>query len=89
MRAKQHITPIDMEIISQAHRSVWAALKHERILSSSDEIHELSDKVTRKLVEFARAGVIDLETLRKRTLAEIMRSRSAIHSGHPDLARHR
>ena len=36
--------------------------------------HELSDKVTRKLVEFAREGVIDLETLRERTLAEIMRS---------------
>jgi hypothetical protein len=89
MRAKQHITPIDMEIISQAHRSVWAALKHERLRSSSDEIHELSDKVTRKLVEIVRAGVIDLETLRKRTLAEIMRSRSATYSGHPDAASHR
>jgi hypothetical protein len=30
--------------------------------------------VTRKLVEFARQGVIDLETLRERTLAVIMRS---------------
>jgi hypothetical protein len=89
MREKQPVIPIDMEIISRAHRSVWAALKHERLLSSSDEIHELSDKVTQKLVEFARAGVIDLETLQKRTLAEIMHSRSAIHSGHPDAASHR
>jgi hypothetical protein len=30
--------------------------------------------VTRKLVEVAREGVIDLETLRERTLAEITRS---------------
>jgi hypothetical protein len=74
MRAKKHITPIDMEIIYRAHRSVWAALKHDKLLGSSDETHELSDKVTRTLVEFAREGVIDLETLRERTLAEIMRS---------------
>jgi hypothetical protein len=74
MRAKKHITPIDMEMISRAHRSVWTALKHEKLLGSSDETHELSDKVTRKLVEFARQGVIDLETLRERTLAVIMRS---------------
>jgi hypothetical protein len=33
----------------------------------------LSDKVTRKLVEVAREGVIDLDTLRERTLAAIMR----------------
>src|SRR5262245_38267021 len=74
MRAKKPIIPIDMEIISRAHRLVWTALKHEKLLSSSNETHELSDKVTRKLVEFAREGVIDLETLRERTLAEIMRS---------------
>ena len=42
-------------------------------LTSSDEAHELSDKVTRKLVEVAREGVIDLETLRERTLAELTR----------------
>jgi hypothetical protein len=30
--------------------------------------------VTRKLVEVAREGVIDFETLRERTLAEIARS---------------
>ena len=29
MRAKKHITPIDMEIIYRAHKSVWTALKHE------------------------------------------------------------
>jgi hypothetical protein len=74
MRAKNHITPIDMEIIYRAHRSVWAALKHEKLLGSSDETHELSDKVTRTLVEFAREGVIDFETLRERTLAEITRA---------------
>jgi hypothetical protein len=74
MRANKHITPIDMEIIYRAHRSVWAALKQDKLLGSSDETHELSDKVTRTLVEFAREGVIDLETLRERTLAEIMRS---------------
>jgi len=73
MRAKKHITPIDMEIISRAHRSVWTALKHEKLPSSSDKTHELSDKVTRKLVEFTREGVTDFETLRERTLAEITR----------------
>lgn len=74
MRAKKHITPIDMEIIYRAHRSVWTALNHEKRLTNSDEAHKLSDKVTRKLVEVAREGVIDLETLRERTLAEITRS---------------
>jgi hypothetical protein len=37
------------------------------------EARELSDRVTRKLVEVARAGVVDLDTLRDRALAEIMR----------------
>ena len=73
MRAKKHITPVDMEVISRAHRSVWAALKNEKRLDSSDETNELSDKVTRTLVEFAREGVIDVETLRERTLAEYRR----------------
>ena len=71
--AKRHINPIDMEVIYRAYRSVWAALDHERRLTDSNEAHELSDKVTRKLVEVAREGVIDLETLRERTLAEIAR----------------
>jgi hypothetical protein len=73
MRAKKTITPIDMEIISRAHRSVWTVLKHKRIVGNSDETHELSDKVTRTLVEFAREGVMDLEMLRERTLAAITR----------------
>jgi hypothetical protein len=72
--AKRHITPVDMEIIYRAYRSVWTVLNHEKRLTDSDEAHELSDKVTRKLVEVAREGVIDLETLRERTLAELTRS---------------
>jgi hypothetical protein len=72
--SKKHINPIDMEIIYRAYRSVWTVLNHEKRLTDSDEAHELSDKVTRKLVEVAREGVIDLETLRERTLAELTRS---------------
>jgi hypothetical protein len=71
--AKGHIRPIDMEIIYRAYRSVWTVLNDEKRLTDSDEARELSDKVTRKLVEVARRGVIDLDTLRERTLAEIMR----------------
>jgi hypothetical protein len=71
--AKKHIRPIDMEIIYRAYRSVWTVLTHEKSLTDSDKAHELSGKVTRKLVEVAREGVIDLETLRERTLAEIAR----------------
>lgn len=72
--AKKHIHPIDMEIIYRAYRSVWTVLNHENRLTDSDEAHALSGKVTRKLVEVAREGVIDFETLRERTLAEITRS---------------
>jgi hypothetical protein len=71
--AKKHINPIDMEIIYRAYRSVWTVLSHEKPAINSSEARELSDKVTRKLVEVAREGVIDLETLRERTLAEIAR----------------
>ena len=67
--AKRHIHPVDMEVIYRAYR----LLNYEKRLTDSDEAHELSDKVTRKLVEVAREGVIDLETLRERTLAEISR----------------
>jgi hypothetical protein len=73
MRAKKTIIPIDMEIISRAHRSVWTVLKPKTIGVNHDETRELSDKVTRTLVEFAREGVMDVETLRERTLAEITR----------------
>ena len=72
--AKRHIHPVDMEVIYRAYRSVWTVLNCEKRLTDSNEAHELSDKVTRKLVEVAREGVIDLETLRERTLAEITRS---------------
>ena len=69
--AKRHIHPVDMEVIYRAYRSVWTVLNYEKRLTDSDEAHELSDKVTRKLVEVAREGVIDLETLRERTLARL------------------
>ncbi len=71
--AKRHIHPVDMEVIYRAYRSVWTELNYENRVTDSDEAHELSDKVTRKLVEVAREGVIDLETLRERTLAAITR----------------
>jgi hypothetical protein len=71
--AKKYVTPIDMEIIYRAYRSVWTVLNQEKPAINSSETRELSDKVTRKLVEVAREGVIDLETLRERTLAEIAR----------------
>lgn len=71
--AKMHIRPIDMEIIYRAYRSVWTVLNDGKRVTDSHEAHELSDMVTRKLVEVAREGVIDLDTLRERTLAAIMR----------------
>ena len=73
MRTKKTIIPIDMEIISRAHKSVWTALKQKQIVGNTAEIRELNDKVTRTLVEFAREGVMDVETLQERTLAEITR----------------
>jgi hypothetical protein len=71
--AKRYISPVDMQVIYRAYRSVWPVLNQEKHLTESHEPHELSDKVTRKLVEFAREGVIDVETLRERTLAEFIR----------------
>jgi hypothetical protein len=70
---KKYITPIDMEIIYRAYRSVWTELNQEESGIDPHKARELSDRVTRKLVEVAREGVIDLETLRERTLAEIAR----------------
>ena len=70
---KKYITPIDMEIIYRAYRSVWTELNQEESGIDPHKARELSDKITRKLVEVAREGVIDLETLRERTLAEIAR----------------
>jgi hypothetical protein len=76
--AKKYITPIDMEIIDRAHRSVWTLLNQERRVADYNEARELSDRVTRKLVEVAREGVIDLDRLRERTLAEIASLRAEI-----------
>ena len=70
---KKYITPIDMEIIYRAYKSVWIELNQEESGIDPHKARELSDKVTRKLVEVAREGVIDLETLRERTLAEFAR----------------
>jgi hypothetical protein len=39
-----------------------------------NEARELSDEVIRKLVEVAREGVIDIDTLGERTLAAFARS---------------
>jgi hypothetical protein len=72
MRSKNtYITPIDMEVIYRAHKSVLTLLNQERPSLNPSEARDLSDKVTRALVRVAREGVIDLETLRERTLAEI------------------
>ena len=54
---RRHIRPIDMEIIYRAYRSVWTVLNDGNRVTDSDEARELSDKVTRKLVEVAREGV--------------------------------
>lgn len=70
---KKHIRPVDMEIIYRVHRSIWTVLNNGKRMAESHEARELSDKVTRKLVEVAREGVIDLDTLRDRTLAQIRR----------------
>lgn len=69
----KYITPVDMEIIYRAHRSILTLLNQEHHSLNASEARDLSDRVTRKLVEFARQGVIDFETLRARALAEIAR----------------
>jgi hypothetical protein len=71
--AKKYITPIDMEIIYRAYKSVLTELNQAKPAANPREVRELSDKVTRKLVEVAREGVIDVEILRERTLTEVMR----------------
>ena len=38
-------------------------------MADPNEARDLSDKLIRKLVEIAREGVIDVDTLRERTLA--------------------
>jgi hypothetical protein len=71
--AKKFMTPVDIELIHRAQRSVLTVLNEKRPPVNSSEARELSDKVTRKLVTIAREGVIDLEVLRERALAEIAR----------------
>jgi hypothetical protein len=67
--AKKHIRPVDMMTIYRAHRSVWRVLKESKWAVDPQESRELSDKLIRKLVEIAREGEIDVDTLRERTLA--------------------
>ena len=67
--AKKYLRPIDMMIILQAHSSVWRLLNQDKHPVDPNEARELSDKLIRKLVEVAREGVIDVETLRERTIA--------------------
>src|SRR5262249_38053432 len=65
-----------MMIIYRAHRSVWRVLNQGKPVVDPNEARELSDKVTRKLVEVAREGVIDLDTLRERALAAFARAQA-------------
>ena len=68
--AKRYIRPVDMMTIYRAHRLVWRMLNQGKCVVDPYEARELSDKVIRKLVEVAREGVIDVDTLRDRTLAD-------------------
>ena len=65
--ARKYIRPVDMMIVHQAHGSVWRALNQN--LVDPTEARDLSDKLIRKLVEVSREGVIDVGTLRERTMA--------------------
>ena len=69
--AKKYIRPVDMMTIYRAHRSVWGVLNQGKREVDPNEARELSDKVIRKLVEVAREGVIDIDTLRERPLAAL------------------
>jgi hypothetical protein len=68
--AKRYIRPVDMMTIYQAHRLVLRMLNQGKRDIDLNESRELSDKLIRKLVEIAREGVIDVDTLRERTLAD-------------------
>jgi hypothetical protein len=74
--AKKYIRPIDMMIIYRAHRSVWRKLNQGKRVVDPNEARELSDEVIRKLVEVAREAVIDIDTLRERTLAAFARAQA-------------
>jgi hypothetical protein len=71
--AKKYIRPIDMMTIYRAHSSVWRVLNQGKRMVDPNEARELSDKVIRQLVEVAREGVTDIDTLRERTLAAFAR----------------
>ena len=68
--AKRYIRPVDMMTIYRAHRLVWRILNQGKRDIDLNESRELSDKLIRKLVQIAREGVIDVDTLRERTLAD-------------------
>ena len=72
--AKKYIRPVDMMTIYRAHRSVWPVLNQGKRAVDPNASRELSDKLIRKLVEIAREGEIDVDTLRERTLAAFARS---------------
>ena len=67
--AKKYIRPVDMMTIYRAHRLVWSVINQREGVADPNESRELSDKLISKLVEIAREGVIDVDTLRDRTLA--------------------
>jgi len=67
--AKKYIRPVDMMTIYRAHRLVWSVVNQGKGMADPNEARDLSDKLIRKLVEIAREGVIDVDTLRERTLA--------------------
>jgi hypothetical protein len=71
--AQKYIRPVDMMTIYRAHRSVWRVLNQGKRVIDPNESRELSDKLIRKLVEIAREGVIDVDSLRERTLAAFAR----------------
>ena len=72
--AKKYIRPVDMMTIYRAHRLVWSVVNQREVVADPNETRELSDKLISKLVEIAREGVIDVDTLRDRTLAAFARS---------------
>jgi hypothetical protein len=73
--AKKYIRPVDMMTIYRAYRSVWQVFSEGKCMADRNESRELSDKLIRKLVEVAREGVIDVDTLRERTLRTVERLR--------------
>jgi hypothetical protein len=71
--AQKYIRPVDMMTIYRAHKSVWRVLNQGKRVIDPNESRELSDKLIHKLVEIAREGVIDVDSLRERTLAAFAR----------------